>query len=279
METNMNPQLMKLVQSQHPEKVIPFARNMDDKVLAAIYGVDVDAYLLVKNQLRLQAKEAAKQLLQNPDFATQVDRLPFRAGETVVGLGESTTDDLLSWFEILGHVLELRRPQDGIRFINEGISGNTSTQVLGRVNGIVAKQPNWILSMIGANDTMRVGPESAKPLVSLEETAKNLHEIRRIAAAQSKSNWVWITPSTFDEVRIAAFTHFQMGKLSWRNEDIRAVGDLIRSMSDPIVDTQTGFGLPAQTNYIGLDGVHPTIEGYKAIVCWVVESLTGGDER
>lgn len=279
METNFNPQFAKLVQSQHPEKVLAFARNLDDKVLAAIYGMDVDAYLLVKSQLTQQAKEAAEQLLQYPEFATRVDRLPFKAGETVVGVGESTTDDLLSWFEILRHLLELQRPQDGIHFINEGISGQTSTQVLGRFNGIITKQPDWILCMIGANDTMRVGPDAVKPLVSLEETAKNLYEIRRIAAERSKSNWVWITPSTFDEERAAAFSHFQMGQLSWRNEDILAVGDLIRGMTDPVVDTQAGFGLPAQTIYMGIDGVHPTIEGHKAIVRWVVESLTGGEEQ
>lgn len=279
METNFNPQLAKLVQSQHPEKVLVFARHLDDKTLAAIYGMDVDTYLLVKSRLTQQAKAAAEQLLQDPDFAALIDRLPFKEGETVVGLGESTTDDLLSWFEILRHLLELQRPEDGICLINEGISGHTTTQVLSRFNGIAAKRPDWMLCMIGANDTMRVGPDSAKPLVSLEETAKNLHEVRRIAAAHSISNWVWITPSTFDEERVAAFSHFQMGQLSWRNEDILAVGDLIRGMSDPIVDTQAVFGLPAQAKYMGIDGVHPTIEGHKAIVREVVESLAGGKVR
>lgn len=278
MEMNFNPHLAKLVQSQHPEKLLVFARNLDDKVLAAIYGMDVDMYLLIKSQLTQQAKEAAEQLLQSPDLVDRVDRLPFKTGETVIGLGESTTDDLLSWFEIFRHLLELRRSQDGICLINEGISGHTSTQILGRINGIVSKQPDWILCMIGANDTMRIGPDSAKSLVRLEETTKNLHEIRRIAAARSKSNWVWITPPTIDEERAAAFTHFQTGQLSWRNEDILAIGELIRGMSDPVVDTQAGFGLPAQAKYIGMDGIHPTVEGHKAIVRWVIESLTGGKE-
>jgi len=278
MDTNFNPQWTKLVQTQHPEKVLAFARNLDDKVLAAIYGMDVDTFLHIKSQFKQQAKEAAEHLLQDTDFAARVNRLPFKAGETVVGLGESTTDDLLSWFEILQHLLELQRPQDGIRLINAGISGNTTTEVLSRFSGIVAKQPDWIICMIGANDTMRIGLDSAKTLVSLEETAKNLHEIRRIAAARSKTNWVWITPPTFDEERIAAFTYFQMGQLSWSNEDIIAVGEIIRCMPDPVVDIQAGFGLPAQAKYVGIDGIHPTIEGHKAIVRWVVEKLTGGDE-
>ncbi|UKS29434.1 GDSL-type esterase/lipase family protein [Paenibacillus sp. HWE-109] len=279
METHLNPQWVKLIQSQHPEKVLTYARHLDDKVLAAIYGMDVDTYLLVKAQLIQQAKEVAEHLLENSDFAALVDNLPFKAGETVIGVGESTTDDLLSWFEILRHLLERQRPQDGIRLINEGISGNTSTQVLSRINGIVSKQPDWILCLIGGNDAMRVGPESAKTQVSAEETAKNLHEIRRIAAARSQSRWVWMTPPTFDEARAAAYPYFQMGHLSWRNEDIIAIGEMMRGMSDPVVDTQAVFGQQAQPKYMGPDGVHPSIDGHIAIVRSVIECLSGGKER
>jgi acyl-CoA thioesterase I len=266
MEPLLNPHWAKLIQMQHPEKLLSFVRSLDDKLLASIYGMDLETYLIVKDQLVRQAKEAAEQLLDSSDFADRIDRLPFKAGETVIGVGESTTDDLLSWFEILRHLLELQRPQDGIRLINEGISGSTSSQVLGRFSGIVAKQPNWILCMIGSNDVLRIGPESTKTQVSLEETTKNAKEIRRIAAARTKSQWVWITPPTFDEERIAAFPYFQIGQLSWRNEDIIAVGAVIHSQPDPVVDTQAGFGLPASSKFIGIDGLHPTIDGHKAIV-------------
>ncbi|MFD0619195.1 SGNH/GDSL hydrolase family protein [Paenibacillus sp. GCM10027629] len=276
METSLNPQWSKLIQMQHPDKLLSFARHLDDKLLAAIYGMDLASFQVVKDQLVQQARDAAEQLLELPDFADRIDRLPFKSGETVIGVGESTTDDLLSWFEILRHLLELQRPQDEIQLINEGISGNTSTQVLGRFSGIVQKQPNWILCMIGGNDVLRVGPESTKTQVSLEETAKNLVEIRRIAAARTQSQWVWITPPTFDEERMDAFPYFKMGQLSWRNKDIRSVGDMIRSLPDVVVDTQVGFGQPAQAKFIGWDGLHPTIEGHQAIVRWLVEDLTGG---
>lgn len=275
MEPILSPQWVKLVQTQHPEKLLNFARHLDDSVLAAIYGMELETYVNVKGILAKQSKEAAQQLLEDPAFADRVDHLPFNEGETVIGVGESTTDDLLSWFEILRQLLELQRPQDGIRLINEGISGNTTTQVLGRFSGIVAQQPDWILCMIGGNDVMRIGPESGKTQVSLEETAKNLHEIRRIAAARTKAQWVWLTPPTFDEERIAAFPYFQMGQLSWRNEDIISVGEMIRSMPDLVVDTQAGFGQPALAKFIGFDGLHPTMDGHKAIVRWLVESLTG----
>ncbi|MCP1308757.1 SGNH/GDSL hydrolase family protein [Paenibacillus tyrfis] len=276
METNVNPQWVKLVQSQHPEKLLPFARKMEEQTLAAIYDMDVDTYRTIKRQLSQQAEDAALVLLEDSAFAGKVDRLPIQAGQTVIAIGESTTDDLLSWFELLRHLVGLRRPHDGIRFINEGISGYTTAQVLGRMSGIAAREPDWILCMIGGNDAMRIGREPAKTQVSAEETAKNLAAIRRIAADRTNAGWVWLTPPTFNEERAAAYPYFQFGQLSWRNEDIARVGDIIRSLPDQVVDTQAEFAVPDAHLLLGPDGVHPTLAGHKAIVTRLVEVLAGG---
>lgn len=276
MESNVNPQLVKLVQSQHPEKLLPFARNMEEQTLAAIYGMDTDTYRSIKHQLTQQVQNVASEMLEDMAFAGKVDRLPFQAGQTVIAIGESTTDDLLSWFELLRQLVGLRRPSDGIRFINEGISGNTTAQVLGRMSGITAKEPDWILCMIGGNDAMRIGPEPAKTQVSAEETAKNLAAIRHVAASRTKAGWVWLIPPSFDEERAAAYPYFQFGQLSWRNEDITRIGDIIRGLPDKVVDTQAKFTMPAAQLLIGPDGVHPTLEGHKAIVTQYIDEFAGG---
>ncbi len=276
MEPTMNPLWTKLVQFQHPDKMLSFASNLDEKLIAALYGMDMESYVAVKRQLEDQAHEAAIQLLQDQGFADRVDQLPFKPGETVIGVGESTTDDLLSWLEILRHLLLERRPHDGIRIINEGVSGSTSTQILGRFSGVMAKQPDWIICMIGGNDVLRIGPEPTKTQVSLEETAKNLSAIRYVAAAQTKAHWVWITPPTFDEKRAGMNPHFQRGQLVWRNDDIIAIGDKIRGQPEIVVDTQLATRFPAAPELIGPDGIHPSIAGQKAIVSWLVEELTGG---
>ncbi|MFD0710894.1 SGNH/GDSL hydrolase family protein [Paenibacillus sp. GCM10027626] len=276
METNINPQWVKLVQSQHPEKLLPFARNMEEQTLAAIYGMDADTYRSIKRQLTQQAQDAALGMLEDPAFAGKVDRLPFQAGQTVVAIGESTTDDLLSWFELLRQLVGLRRPKAGIQFMNEGISGNTTAQLLRRVSGIAAGEPDWILCMIGSNDAVRIGPEPAKTQVSAAETAKNLTAIRHIAASRTKAGWVWLTPPYFNEEGAAAYPYFQFGQLTWRNEDITRVGDIIRSFPDKVVDTQAGFAMHDAQLLLGPDGVHPTFEGQKAIVTQLVEELTGG---
>lgn len=273
----LNGQWMKLIQMQHPEKLLKFTRQLHEETLTALYGIEnVETYISLKNMLHQQAKEAADQLLEDPAFADRVDHLPFKKGETVIGIGESTTDDLLSWFEIMRYMLERRRPHNGIHLINEGISGSTSTQLLGRMGGIVARKPDWILCMIGGNDVLRFGPEPSITQVSVEETARNLTEIRRLSTVGSDARWVWITPTTIDEKKVASFPHFKQAQISCRNDDIVLVGDIIRSQSDPVVDTQAGFRLPGSSEWMGPDGMHPTIAGHQAILTWLIEELTGG---
>jgi lysophospholipase L1-like esterase len=226
--------------------------------------------------LEQQGREAALRLLEDAAFADRVDQLPFQQGEIVIGVGESTTDDRLSWFEIVRHLLDIRRPQDGIRLINEGVSGNTSTQVLGRMIGIVNRQPDWIICMIGSNDALRIGPEPTKCQVSLEETIINLKTIRSIAAMRTQARWVWMTPPTIDEQRSRMNPYFRQGELVWRNDDIESVGQFIRNQPDPVVDTQLEFGNSASSEWIEQDGIHPSIEGQKAIAKRLIVELTGG---
>ncbi|MEN1969540.1 SGNH/GDSL hydrolase family protein [Lentibacillus sp. N15] len=270
----LHEQWKKMIQMQHPEKLLKFARQLDEKTLAAIYGMDADTYLDIRRQLEQQAEEAEDQLLANSVFADKVKQLPFKAGETVIGAGESTTDDLLSWFEILRHLLKKGRTQDNISVINEGISGNTSTQLLGRFGSIVAQNPDWIICMIGGNDVLRLGPEPTQTQVSAKESARNISEIRRIAAVNGDARWVWITPPPVNDERIAIFPPFRRGQLNWRNEDIHVVGNVIRDQSDPVIDTQKKFGMPASPEWMQMDGLHPSISGHKQIVTWLVETLT-----
>lgn len=211
MESQFNPHWVKLVRFQHPAKMLGFAKNIDDNVIAELYGMTAESFRSIRDRLEQQGRDAALQLLADAAFADRVDRLPFKQEETVIGIGESTTDDLLSWFEILRHLLQLRRPQDGIRLLNEGVSGHTSSQVLGRMVGIVNQKPDWIMCMIGSNDALRIGPEPAKCQVGLEETIINLKRIRTIASTRTQARWVWMTPPTIDERKAGNNPYFRQG--------------------------------------------------------------------
>lgn len=274
MNDRVNPQQRNLVQYVHFEKEYGYLPGVDEALIAAAYGLDVDAHKAVKLQFDTNARGAAQELLADVTFAERVDRLPFRSGETVVGLGDSFTDDLQSYLEIVRHLLELRRPQDGIRFVNAGVSGYTTAAALRRLVPLLSQKPEWVLCFLGANDAARIGPTPNKPQVSLEETVKNLDAMRTVAAAQTEARWVWITPPTFDEARAAAFPGFQMGQLAWRNDDVIAIGEVIRSRTELVVDIQEVFGLSVVAELQGLDGVHPSLAGQKAIAEALVERLT-----
>jgi len=182
----LDQEIAGIVQFTHPEKVYFYVPGFEDEVvLASLYGLDVDTYRAIKDHFAAAARATAEELIANASFAARVDRLPFQPGELVVAIGESDTDDLQSWLEIVRHLLDLRRPNDGIRIVNAGISGQLTTQALGRFLPIIMQQPDWIVCALGANDANRNGPEPTLTLVSPDETARNLAELRRRAEAQT----------------------------------------------------------------------------------------------
>jgi acyl-CoA thioesterase-1 len=120
-------QVEQTVRFQHPEKLLTTVARLAEPVIATILGLDVATYRETKQQLEEHVRAAARELLTDPAVADSVDRLPFRPGTTVVGIGDSNTDDLLSWLEILRCLLELRRPQDRIRVLNAAVAAQTTS--------------------------------------------------------------------------------------------------------------------------------------------------------
>jgi lysophospholipase L1-like esterase len=203
-----------------------------------------------------------------------VDRLPFAAGSTIVGLGDSITDDQQSWIELLRCLVESRRPQDNIRFVNGGISGDTTTHLIFRFGAVIAENPAWIICMIGTNDTTRHGKDPLDMLISAQETEKNLKLLRHYAAMQTTAKWVWITPYGVISEKMSSHWFVSTLPLVIRNEDIDAAAEAVRRQPDPVVDLQKALGLPVNPDYMLDDGLHPSLEGQKAIVRALVETLT-----
>ncbi len=243
--------------------------------LAALYGVDAQTYRDIIAQFAAAARQAAEELLADADFAARVDQLPFAPGETVVAFGDSLTDDLQSWAEILRHLLTLRRADDQIAIVNQGIGGDTTAAALRRLVPILQTQPAWIVCMLGTNDVMRNGKQATKTLVSLEETALNLAELRHLAATESATTeWAWVTAPPCDEDLIASSPFWAAYEISLRSDDLVAIADVLRDEPDPVVDLITLFGQPPAAGLLGEDGVHPTLAGQQAIVRALVERLT-----
>src|SRR5215211_6957939 len=95
------PMIENLVQFTHLEKTYGYLPGMSEAT-----------YREIQDRFDENARATAQEFLGDPSLAGRVDRLPFQAGKTVLGVGDSFTDDLQSWLEIVRHLLELRRPQE-----------------------------------------------------------------------------------------------------------------------------------------------------------------------
>ncbi len=259
----------------HPEKtlaMLPTRPEVTDEMIAPFFRLDVGRYKEIKASFAERARRCARELLEDVRFAGLVDRLPFEPETTVVGLGDSITDDLLSWFEILRHLLAESRPESGVRLVNAGISGDTTSKALSRILHVLEEDPAWILTLIGTNDVLFVREPPTKAQVSLEETEKNLRALRDLIEAQSGARLAWITPPPGIEDRQDISP---IGQPVWCNADLAEAAKLVREVAgeDPLVDLWAAFGNPAKLELLLPDGLHPSLAGQKAIAVALVERL------
>lgn len=264
------------LQYVHLEKLYGYLPGLTES-LPVIFGIDPDEYAAIRDSFDAQARNAAEALLADADFTDRVTRLPFPRGARILAVGDSITDDLQSWAEILRHVLTIARGDDDFSVINAGLSAHTSAMILRRWPSLLSSAPDraapdWIVCGLGGNDVTRIA--GGKPQVSLTESVANLRELHRIATERTLANWVWLTPVPVDEERAAANPAFQYGASSWRNTDIIALADAIRGFAEPGIDLVSLFGVPAHADLQGPDGVHPSLSGQQAIVTALVKTLT-----
>ena len=275
----LSPQQFRYVlQFQHKEKTLGQIPGVSDATIAALWGIDAVTYRRTRDRFAARAEKAAQDLLADPEFAARVDRLPFQPGDTVAGLGDSITDDDQSWLEILRHLLAQRRPKAKITILNEGVSGDTTSQMISRFLDVVLDEPDWIICFAGTNDARLHGQSPIKTLVSVEETVKNLHMLRHFGTTQTSARWVWMTPATVIEKQIARDWFLSAFELRWHNKDLAAIAAAVVEAAgvhdDPVVDLQAVFGLPPDHKLLLPDGLHPSLKGQKAIVSVLVDTLS-----
>ena len=102
---------------------------------------------------------------------TQTDGLPPVGMQVHVDRHENR-----GWTAILAHRICLAYPERQIRYINAGIGGNSSRQMLARFNAdILAYQPQWLLLSAGVVEVRRTHqPDRASERVTLDEYVANL---------------------------------------------------------------------------------------------------------
>jgi lysophospholipase L1-like esterase len=102
---------------------------------------------------------------------TQTDGLPPMGTAVCVDRHEHR-----GWTAILANRIHLAYPERRIRYLNAGIGGHSSRQMLARFDAdLLAQRPHWLLLSAGVVEVRRLyQPDRASERVSLEEYVANL---------------------------------------------------------------------------------------------------------
>jgi lysophospholipase L1-like esterase len=233
-------ELERLVRYCHPAKILGATRlpgTLDERAVAELYRVPIDRYRAVAAALMREVLDAAR------------DLPPSTAAGRVLALGDSHTDDLASWAEILDAVLD-------VEVVNAGLSGDTTTAARARLHRLPATTHAFVL--LGTNDARRHGDGGV--LVSHEETCRNLRAIDR-ELRRTCDHVTWITPPPVDESRIRADPRLTEAGLTWRLEDVAVKADLIRRDWPDAIDLWPAF----KRHHLARDGLHPSPAGQRLI--------------
>ena len=178
---------------------------------------------------------------------------------TIVAVGDSLTEGLgVAEESAYPALLEKKLQSDGYnyRVINAGVSGETSSGTLARINWILKLKPNIVILVIGANDGFRgIDPELIKTnILTMVRTLKEKNVTVLLGGMQMARN--------LGQEYISAFENNY--SLVAQEENV----DLI-----PFFLT----GVAANPDLNQTDGIHPTAEGYRVVVDhiypYVVEAI------
>jgi acyl-CoA thioesterase I len=272
METKKVAFADKIILQMHPEKVLNFLPDLNDQQISNLFGMTLQEYHSAKKVYADQAENAAKELLSNSEFSTQIEKLPFKKNDVIMVIGESTADALNSWVYILQNLLSQKRQQDSIKVLNMAVSGQTTTEALRKITTQLKQKPNWIFCHLGTNDCMRYG--NIKTTVTLTETIENLNAIKEIINKNTKAKIIWFSPIQIDEKKVENFPPFKAQQLSLKNLDLIEISKKLKAQSDTVIDLTEKFENPLKLEFMQYDGIHLTIEGQKAIVKSLINKLS-----
>ncbi|MFI5778015.1 GDSL-type esterase/lipase family protein [Nocardia sp. NPDC051570] len=245
--------------------------DAESGLIAQTLGLSGEQLETIRAALRDGMRTTAAALAAEPEFAAALDRLPFTSGQTVIVAGDSLTAAAYSWANLLGTILAER----GVRLVNRAVSGRTTTESIPAFKAALALDPDWVIIMLGANDSRREGITAAVRMTSVGETARNLAELERMAAEQSRAK-VIVIPS-FPVVDPASVEAKRGEGDFWYPEDLvasrRAVLAAIPGALDVFSDLEIGPG------YWSKDGTHPSEAGQQVLLRAIVAALGTVDAR
>jgi acyl-CoA thioesterase-1 len=166
----------------------------------------------------------------------------------IVAVGDSLTEGLGVAEEFTYPALLEKQLRSGgyhYRVINAGVSGETSSGTLARINWILKLKPDIVILVIGANDGLRgIDPELIKTnLLTLVRTLKEKNVTVLLGGMQMARNLGEEYVSAFENNYPSVAQEEKVGLIPFFLTGVAANPDL----NQP-------------------DGIHPTAEGYRVVV-------------
>lgn len=262
------------------EKRFPLLPGIHNpKTMADLVGLDEDEFKKLRDTFDQNARQAANELLKNDEVLAWVDQLPFEKNDTIVVLGDSFSDDRQGWFEILRNVLELTIPENEMTLINSGVSSDTSSDALKRLNrDVLDYEPDWVIAELGTFDAQKLYVSPERCLVSLADFWENLNDVERNVKAVTSNPLIWITPPP---VLTEMMQQAPIFEFSIYESDLSQYREVISTKTGYIVDPsgeRMGGHPPDAWNYLG-DGVNPSVAGHISTVREFLKTLAESEEE
>lgn len=268
-----------LIQFLNIEKRFPLLPGKEKlKSVADFIGIPEKTLKEIREEFDNNAKQAALELLKEKDIPDLIQALPFNENDVILAFGDSLTDDCQSWFEVLRHLLEIALPDRKLKFINSGISGDTSLDALKRLDrDVLSNEPDWVIVALGTNDALRMNYAANRPLVSLTEFWENINTIDLAVQDITENPVIWITPppvitELMDEAPDNNAILYEKDLIQYRQVVAGKQGYII----DPLGQR---MGQPAQAWNFLSDGLHPSLAGHVSTVKSFLKGMTNKESH
>ena len=173
--------------------------------------------------------------------------------KTLVGFGASSMEGIGD-DEGGGFFKRLQASFDQFRFVNLGIGGNTTCDMLQRAGELAMYRPYDLIVLLGCNDYPRANDAAPEVRTALEDYAQNLSELLPAIRGQRS---LFITSFEVDPIRSGVSAEMFERYISLAREIAVASGyeilDLYRIIKD------------SGRDYLAADGVHFNAQGHQAI--------------
>lgn len=269
--------------------LLPGIKNIE--AIAGLMGLEKNELSKLRDRFHSNAKEAAIELLEDGEVASWIEELPFEKNDTIVALGDSITDDLQGWFNIFQNVLEIGLEDVNYTFINSGVSYDTSTDALKRLNRDVLDQdPDWVIVALGTFDAQRLHVAPDRPLVSLADYWENMNTIEQAVNEVTDNPLIWMTPppvitEMLQQIRLFNFDLYEKDLSSIREILTGKKGYIVDPLGERMHDeedidavdneeeeTKEAAEGPSAWNYLS-DGLHPSLSGHTNTVKELIRFL------